>query len=86
MPADPPIERLLTPLEVSEVLHVSRKTLYRWSSSGLFPEADIQVAMPGSRRIRPTLRWREKTVRAWIEGNGNGRNGNTKIATPGKGG
>ena len=51
--------RLLTSLEVAEVLRLDRSTLSRWRTQGTGPR--VVYLSPGSPR------YLEKDVRAWIE-------------------
>jgi excisionase family DNA binding protein len=53
-------EELLTKQEVAELLHVSRRTIDRWTASGKGPPS---VVLPASGRRR----WRRGDVRAWLE-------------------
>jgi hypothetical protein len=58
-----PIERLLTPIEVSELLGVPIKTLYRWSymrRAGM--SAGPEVVKVGGR-----LRYRPGAIRDYLE-------------------
>jgi len=52
-------DRLLSAKTVRRLLDVSDRGLRRWVSGGKFPPADVQIGR--------TLRWRESTVRGFIE-------------------
>lgn len=54
-------DRLLSAKSVRGLLDCGDRTLRRWIGSGRFPKADI--------RIGRNLRWRESTVRQFIEDN-----------------
>ena len=50
---------LLSIADVETKTGISRRTLWRWISSGRFPQPDLAVG-----RIR---RWKHETVEEWIE-------------------
>jgi prophage regulatory protein len=47
----------LSPKDVSNILGIQRRTLFRWISEGAFP--------PPIRFNRRVVRWREEVVLAW---------------------
>jgi excisionase family DNA binding protein len=53
------VEKLLSPSELASLLNVKKGTVYSWLSRG--------VPLPPSIRIGGSTRWREETVRWWIE-------------------
>jgi len=46
--------------EIAQLLGVGTRTIWRWVSSGVFPQPDLRV---GPRIVK----WRRETVLAWIE-------------------
>lgn len=59
---------LLSAKHVRELLDVSDRGLRRWIAGGKFPPADLRIGV--------SLRWRESTVRDFLEqlsAEGNGR-------------
>lgn len=59
----PVSERLLNIEQVSAVIGLARRTIFRMISCGTFPRPDVAI---GS-RIR---RWRQSTVEGWVEAGG----------------
>ncbi|MBU0717386.1 MAG: helix-turn-helix domain-containing protein [Planctomycetes bacterium] len=53
------MEQLLSTKTVRKLLDVSDRALRRWIAGGRFPQADV--------RIGTTLRWKESTVKTWLE-------------------
>lgn len=56
------LDRLLSVRSICEALDVSDRGLRRWIGAGIFPKPDL--------RIGRNLRWRESTIREFINGNG----------------
>ena len=52
--------RLMSIAEVSEVLGIGVRTLWRWVSAGSFPQPDLRQG-----RI---VRWKVETIRSWVDG------------------
>ena len=59
MTEDAALDRLLSARTVRMMLDTPERTLRRWIAAGKFPPAD--------KRIGRALRWRESTVRRFIE-------------------
>jgi excisionase family DNA binding protein len=53
------MDRLLNPRQLAEVLNVRPGTIYSWLSRG--------IDLPPSVKIGGSTRWREATVKEWIE-------------------
>ncbi len=53
-------DRLLSVRSVRALLDISDRGLRRWIAAGMFPKPD--------RRIGRSIRWRESTIQAFIEG------------------
>jgi excisionase family DNA binding protein len=53
------MDRLLTPSELATILAVKPGTIYSWLSR--------KVDVPPFVKIGGCLRWRESTVKAWVE-------------------
>jgi len=51
------VERLLTVADLSDVLQVSRSTVYRWVQSDFIPHL----------KIGGVVRFEKKTVRKWLD-------------------
>ena len=51
------MDRLLTVEEIAELLGVKKSTVYAWVSEGYMPHC----------KVGKCLRFREKTVEAWVE-------------------
>lgn len=47
-----------TIFQLSELLEISTRTLWRWVSSGRFPQPDIKVG-----KVR---RWKVETIEQWL--------------------
>ena len=54
------LDRLLSAATVCQIIDTKPRTFRRWIADGRFPKPDM--------RIGRALRWRESTVRAFIEG------------------
>jgi predicted DNA-binding transcriptional regulator AlpA len=51
---------LLKPATVARRLEIGQRTLWRWVSTGQFPQPDFRM---GSKVVR----WKAETLEAWIE-------------------
>jgi len=49
---------MMTVKQVAEALGVSERSVWRWSATGILPPPV---------RIGATRRWREETIRRWVE-------------------
>lgn len=56
------VDRLLSAKSARKLLDISERGLRRWVAAGMFPQADLHIGR--------NLRWRESTVREFINGSG----------------